>query len=266
MISQAIPISTSPGIPISSNSIRVEFQTLQSSSSGCCSTVPMECKIERRFPPLLQNVFSSMSWNDFCNQVDEAFEPFQRARKISNLLALLSFLVFIILVIVQIVIFVGITTQERNAHLQSIRFVPIFFIIAFVLVFILQCFRACWVTRLWKTTMERINHICTEYNHRYPNLYIRFRNSQYMTTSTHGHHHHTTAFPAYLEFELSSSPNNTVTVDTYSPYISTATTTLASHIPEGKSVAQRMADLESIRSVLSDQEYYQKRNEILSQV
>jgi hypothetical protein len=148
----AVPI---PSMASSPNSMRVEFETIRS-SSGPCATVGF--KIERRMPPSLQNYFSVMAFDDFCNQIDDAFFPFNKARNLSNILSLFSFLIFVILIMVQVLFFVGII----GGYSTTFRFIPIFFIIAFVLVLVIQCSRVCWITRHWNATVGKINSICID--------------------------------------------------------------------------------------------------------
>lgn len=215
----------------SSKSVRVNFETVR---SGCGPCASVKFKIERRFPLSLQSYLSQTNWDDFCDQVDNAFITFTRVILPFNMLGLVSFLVFSILVIIQVVI------ATKSSSEASLRFVPI--IIAFVLSTVLALAQYYLIAFRWSSMIDKINSICREFTTRYPSLYIRFRDVEYTAMAVYWN---SFIFPACIEFEFSSS---NVVVDgtvTIAPLTNTT----------GKTIEEKMADLESnIQKVLSDQE------------
>jgi len=255
-----------PTQPIASPStVRVEFENIRFSSTGLCSSGRL--KIDRRFPPNLQSYLSQTSWNDFCNQIDDAFLPLAKSQSKSCFLCLfVSFVILVPLIVVQILAFTG---KLRILPNSSIRVVPIFMIVGFFFVIIAACLLSCQHSRLLNEAMERANGICKDFSSRYSSINIHLREIRKTYTDSEGNQSERIA-GYFIEFMLLPSTTG-VGMDrefSYAPSM-VVQGTLATPVmnnPSGKTIEQRMADLESIRSVLTDEEYREKRNQILSQV
>lgn len=252
-----------PTQPIASPStVRVELENTRISTGLCV------LKIDRRFPPNLQSYLSQASWNDFCHQIDEAFLPLVKAQsKSCSLCLFVSFVILVPLIVVQILVFTGQLQITTNTGI--FRFFPIFIMVGGLYLIIAGCVLSCHSSRLWNEAVERVNGILKDFSSRYSSLNIHLREIRESYTDSDGDRRVRIA-GHYIEFELPSATgvgmDSTVS---YAPSMVVVQGTLATPVmnnPSGKTIEQRMADLESIRSLLSDQEYSEKRNQILSQV
>jgi len=277
MIAHPLPNSNFPPTATPNQLACVQFEVAR---SGCCfdpycSCWSFEIKLDGRIPLSLSNYLSQITWDDFCNQVNDVFLPYYKARLKASILMTISLLALVALIITQIGIYTGfvklrtVTDDEWSYSMDPVSAIPIFIIVAFVQLFFIICISMCLTARVFTSSVLRINGICSDFSSRLPNLHIRLRNQDnpnnfllVRPTSPYRDDdgvYHDAQYPAYIEFELSSSYSMAIdTTISYAPTLVTNTT--------GKSIAQRMADLESLRSVLSDQEYQQKRAEILSQI
>ena len=249
-----------PHTQSSPTATRVQF-----SISGCITT------IERRFPPSLHSYLPQMSWDDFCDQVDEALMPSNKAQRQAWSIGKCSIITFGIFVILQVIfyatLFTGHPLFPYMKENRILGFIPIYFMVGFlVFCFIIPWVSSCRLSVIQNSVIETLEGICKEYTARFPSLNIHYRHPIIEWEGSGDDARAVVKAHACIEFDISASTGYVNSTESFSPNLLMNTVAAPMLTTNVKTIAQRMAELESIRSILSDQEYKDKRDEIMSQV
>lgn len=206
---------------------------------------------------------SDYEWEEFCEEIDTAMKPANRIMMISLGFFGLVFITFIISFIVTFVSFGSGDPFSNNTPSFVIFALPAAMIGVCMLLF---CYAAVVSTK----ARGEIQSVCTSTSQRQPRLsfHVRYERSysSYHSHHHHGHHHHSSRTTQYIEVSIDQN-QVTIPIGTATEAdIMLGTTNVTTSTGAGTSAADRLAELENVRHLLSPAEYDAKRAEIVSQL
>jgi len=247
---------------MATNSARVDFDGLYSGAGLCQKFTPVQ--INRTFPAILNGHLSMHTWNEFCNRVDEALVPANKAKKRLGVGIKLFFGLSFTLVLVQIL-------------LISVDMGPSIPFLFFFAVAILMLSFSCLTAKMACSTsgaFEEVKRVCTEMSNRYPDVSINVRDQfvgPYILTTGPSSDVHTitntrtgVSSMHYIEVSVSSSGDASEPTFNLSTMENGLNFNNGSGISSQKSIAQRLEELDKARLHLTDKEYLDKRQAILA--
>lgn len=267
------------------SSCRIELQGQTTSSFNVSSTV----SIDRSIPALLGDRMSNQEWISFCDNVDQALEPAQTIRK---QLACCTFLS----VAASIGIFIAIAVMGATGRIFSIGsgggFNPVY-IVLFIAFIVAPTSIQCYIIKKRSEGLSKVyddlRTVINAESSKRSDISFHLREDtsvRYYSSSTSNTHRLHTSTIYYIECNVrlagaGHSSNDGGNAFQHIPTVaspvvmsslfdsisgggggnSSATTMAKSG---GKSTLERLQELEGIKSLISEEEYNNKRNAILS--
>lgn len=230
-------------------------------------------KIDRSFPGILADKMSNSAWLAFCDEVDTVLEPLtpmkQKVKRRLILTTVASIGLFAALAIM------GATGSVITSSGVSPVFIG-FFIACAVVPMAFQCSTMRTVMSQTTRIMENLQRVLNTESAKRSDVSFHIRTERYYT----GNHRNSTG-TNYIECSVGSTVipmgggNSNYSNDAAStpvvamPVFSSTFENLASAPPatapysNGRSVAERLQELEGIRSLISTEEYSSKKKAIL---
>ena len=230
-------------------------------------------KIDRSFPGILADKMSNSAWLAFCDEVDTVLEPLtpmkQKVKRRLILTTVASIGLFAALAIM------GATGSVITSSGVSPVFIG-FFIACAVVPMAFQCSTMRTVMSQTTRIMENLKRVLNTESAKRSDVSFHIRTERYYT----GNHRNSTG-TNYIECSVGSTVipmgggNSNYSNDAAStpvvamPVFSSTFENLASAPPatapysNGRSVAERLQELEGIRSLISTEEYSSKKKAIL---
>uniref|UniRef100_A0A7S1BK59 Uncharacterized protein n=1 Tax=Corethron hystrix TaxID=216773 RepID=A0A7S1BK59_9STRA len=243
------------------------------SSGGGFSNWKQMCRIGRTKPAIIDHYMSGTEWTEFCDDIDEALEPLNRASKYSTIAFFVAFVSAIISMI-----FFAITIFSKQKDLMPSfdgtsfddnfgsfdddfgppRGIFYGFGIIFVTVIISVAF-TCNTGYKWQKSSEDIEEICAETSERQPRLSFHVRFERYYTFHGDEAKSHVNQ---YIEVLINQQGMHTE-LEPVAPYAPASSPYVVAAIPDD-TVQQRLKELEEVKHLLTEIEYSDKRTEILT--
>ena len=233
---------------------------IECNSSSCCDFSPSNT-LQRSMPAVMDGHFTSHQWTTFCEEIDEALTPVNKAARclrIFNLIALAAFLGCFLSVFAAIG---GVMTGGASSNTGFPNAVFAAFIAAFSINLVGSCVTISYSNSRRQEAIAEMNRVCEETSRLHPGLSFHSRKD----TQLHGSGRRLRArMYYYIEVSVATSTNNSssvpVALATYTPE------TFAIAGSQTKTPAQRMEELETMRQFLSQEEYDRKKAEIVASV
>lgn len=252
--------------------------------------------IDRTKPAILDPYMPVNDWNTFCDEIDQALHPMAIAMKIVMVAFGLSFVSVLLVVVTG---FLSFGNFDATISPFTFMFIPFIFMLLAMGAMCYQMYRAhttlSEIQKICAETSQRQPNLSfhVRYEYRYSHSYNYYgRRPNYVYGhhhahhyNPHGHHSHarttnyievsinTTGDVATGEAEIAVEPAvaTPVVVDKVDPIYVPATATAPVEDPYStlesgtkKSAKQRLEDLEKTKDLLTDEEYKEKRKEILA--
>uniref|UniRef100_A0A7S1BJY7 Uncharacterized protein n=1 Tax=Corethron hystrix TaxID=216773 RepID=A0A7S1BJY7_9STRA len=218
--------------------------------------------IGRTKPAIIDHYMSGTEWTEFCDDIDEALEPLNRASKYSAIAFLLTFVSTIISMSVYMI---TMFSKTFGTSLDDDFGPPrgqnlIFYVIGiiFVTVIISAAFN-CNTGYKWQKSSEDIEEICAETSERQPRLSFHVRFERYYTFHGGDAKSHVNQ---YIEVLINQQGMHTE-LEPVAPYAPASSPYVVAAIPDD-TVQQRLKELEEVKHLLTEIEYSDKRTEILT--
>ena len=191
--------------------------------------------VDRTKPAILENYMSDIAWNKFCDDIDRSMQSFSGNGK-----RLAAFIVFTFIAFGAVVAlsFSGLFGDSNTL----LYVVPAVAFPTFIVMVSLTMKRQ-------KRMKAEIQQVLEDTSRTQPQLSFHWREE-------YGWDGGDRRWNSYIEVSISGGAGN--------PYTSQASPFVASSAP--KDVATRLQDLEKVKHLLSDQEYEDKRRDILNDV
>ena len=192
--------------------------------------------VDRTKPAILENYMSDMAWNKFCDDIDRSMQSISGSGKIIFGFTIFTFVVFGAAMALS---FSGLLGDSGTYIfiLPALSF-PAFFVMVFL------------TMKRQKQMKAEVQQVLEDTSRTQPQLSFHWR-EEYGYSSGGNRRYN-----PYIEVSISGGAVN--------PYTSQASPFVASSAP--KDVATRLQDLEKVKHLLTDQEYEDKRRDILNDV
>ena len=217
------------------SSTRIDLRT--NATSGCLSNVKM-FEIERTMPAVMDGYMMSHEWQEFCDRVDSAMEPMAKTAKIAMISFWLCFLGGVVAVAVFFTLFWKGDVSTSLFPDLLIVVVPVV-VMSFVVTAI-----SCYGSVIGQRVKQSIIQICEDTSNRNSSLSVHFREETYVVGSGDNR---STKSNWYIEVSIKQDAVSAVGVPS-------------------ESAVKRLEDLEAVRSMLSPEEYDEKRARILEKL
>lgn len=225
--------------------MRIDFKSGEGDDGRVLAMV-----IDRTFPAGLNGLMSTNTWNNFCDQVDTANEPLNKAFKMTMKRPLLFFGVPIVAFAIMLVLAIFV-----NPLLAVGLFGGLFVLLAGVAFFTFSSkFKVVLEAR------KELESVCENTSKQYSDISFHVRNER----TWNGHNRRSTLI-TYIEVITSNNtgPSDQAFDSTYSAFpIGVGAASAAN----GKSAAERLTELETVKDIISTEEYERKKQAILSDI
>ena len=235
--------------------------------------------IDRTMPVILRGHMSAEDWTDFCNQHDEVAIPSVSSRSLSSFPAFPFVMIFIVAIVTLVISF----RREATRDLWNTSFsvgIPIgMFLLMGTLISSSICFMIV-TSRESEKFIAALKRFCEETSNKQSSLTFHFKSESFITPSGSDRHKIRTADKYYIEVCIAETTVDASPIASYyDPEIAIASAPL--HISATKyyepalamssseashSAAERLQELEKIKSLLTEKEYEQKRDDIIAAV
>ena len=222
--------------------------------------------IDRTKPAALQSYMDDKDWKEFCKKVDVALEPTNLATRISKGTIGATFLIFLIIIVIFVV---GTTTcfgnhsGYNNGGPIDCGPNPALFFVPVVMIFV-SAATFCYAAIVAAGVQREIQRICEETSSRQPQLSFHVRYERHYYRSRGEHRSSTTQY-----IEVSINRNNNSPPDTAT--LIQPAVPMGDDIPIANAVAlsvgspaERLAELEKMKQLITGTEFEAKRAEILA--
>ena len=240
-------------------------------------------KVSRTMPALLNGHMTDIQWNQLCDRLDEALQPLAKAKRIQVILSGITASLFVLFMIIPILMY---SNVDADTNFDK------WFILFLVgpLVLILGSVAAnMWNKKHTASARNALTAVCEEESRKSPQMsfHVRFEYAGHSSFRNNRHHHTITAYNyVSLHTRYKSLLVSAIGAFTHSwrqievSVASTAVPAQATIVPTsvwsdpeyaisgatGKSSADRLGELETIRSYLTEEEYQRTRQEILASI
>ena len=234
-----------------SSSVRIELIGLGSQG---CGTTPVT--IDRTLPASLEPLISNSEWNRFCDYMDRALKPIegikQRASRLMLIAVCASFFIFALIAIL------GGSLFKNNGNIF-----PVFAVLGILFIAIPAFMSFC----TWKVTEKEMNSVIQDVQ--------RVLNDESIRRSNISFHWREEVYDNYVYTRDVHDQRRTRTTHYYIEcIIATATVPMGVAVPVqanvidasaiGKTTKERLQELEDAKTMLTKEEYKQKKSEILA--
>lgn len=250
---------------------------------GACDS--SDATVARAIPAILEGRLSNSQWNKFCDDLDEALKPAAKMRKVmlGGMIALP--ITFFVLTGISFYTF----TKSSGFGPSVLMFPMIIGAAMFAGIGILMCVAA----KSKNSISTGLRNVCDDTSaHPGVSFHVRYE-SRLWSSPNFGHHHHDhfghhyqnhnhhVSTEQYIEVNIADATNNNVEVPTATatiahaiPFPSAPPKTKTNYDPEialgsgeeKKPPAERMRELNRMKSLLTEEEYQRKGAEIMSDV
>ena len=229
---------------------------------------------------------NQFAWNSFCEKMDEALKPIQKAKKVMVVGIGSTMAAALVLIVVGFVSFAVLGSKSVSSFGSSpspaLGMIP--FGIGMLLMIAGSCGSSVYASRKSGEARNEMKKVCEETSAMHPGISFHIRDQMvFMGYSRRNYGNNNNGYGGYNSgYDANYSHTNYIEVyvtDGTAPAATTATgvyippTSMPSAPPvvaavaEGiKSPQERMRELEGMRSMLTEDEYQAKRAEILSDV
>mmetsp|Transcript_10940 Transcript_10940/g.19822 ORF Transcript_10940/g.19822 Transcript_10940/m.19822 type:complete len:223 (+) Transcript_10940:194-862(+) len=210
-------------------------------ASGCCPN-PNMFAIERTMPAVMNGYVYMISheWEEFCNRVNDALERMAKASRIAMYTFWFNALACIVAVAVFMAVFLNHNIYDIGLSLLPIVIVPVVVVVSFI-----GTGTSCYWAVIGQRVKQSIIPICEDTSNGNSSLSFHFREETYVT--------------GYGD-NRSSKCNWYIDIS-----ISQDAVAAAVGAPS-ESAAKRLEDLEAVKSMLSPEEYDEKRARIVAEL
>lgn len=229
-----------------------------------CIQILQQTKVDRMMPGVLSDYMSSYEWNTFCDSIDRALEPMQAVRtKMMWRNAFVGFMYLIIMITIPVMMMKNpyfIYPGEPGFIIFCVLF-PICIVFSFITAFRYGLSKIESIVKDLELVIETENAKRSDVKFALKDNYMVGANTSQRRTSF-----------SHIECTI---PGLDIPMGNVIP---PADNNLFGRLPvfgtnqpispgvDGKSAAERLADLNQMKPMLTDEEYNQKRNEILASV
>ena len=237
---------------------------LSNKGRGCTP----DAGIDRTMPAIMSPYMNDYQWNEFCDKIDGALRPIKRLAKLTMMGFGASFLISIA---VFFAFFFSVHKSFSDSPFDEDNTGPPKIALLFILPVLSIILSACsmfYVSAKAQQVLRDIEQICEATSAAQPQLsfHVRYERSLYRT----GHDDYNSRTTQYIEVSILQSTvvvpmgSNPIAVGVATP-VTTATNTYGgNNNPSSNTVAERLAELDKVKNILSQQEYDSKRAEILA--
>jgi len=224
--------------------ITINGQNTVGVNSAC---IDNSVTIDKTFPPILVNRLSASSYSSFCDEIDRVLEPMSKITKDLAVTNLVTFVIFI----GALALFLVITLMDFFE--TFIRLILIFGICA--LGSILSIYGRKLFASRQQDVINNLEQVCTRKSTESQQISFQLNTNQTFEGFTRRGRARINSLRV-LSISINVSPNAAAAaMDGFATTIMT---------PGGTSTAQRLQELEGIKSVITEQEYQEKRRAILN--
>ena len=249
-----------------STSCRIDFTGQQ---GGLCVSEPI--RVSRVEPAALSQHMSSTAWNSFADQIDAALEPLDKIKHIARVATFVFIAGFLCFMILPFVSFA--TSDPWSGSSTGPTF--LLFLIGPLILMGGMVATQCFAASRGRAAMREVEAVCEDISKQYSALsfHVRFEYfvyrryggyNSYGNNHTTYHHGGTSSYTTnYIEVNIADVEARGVTRGDMG--IASAPPLITASVVGGaeRSAAERLAELDNIRGMLSDEEYDRKRKEIL---
>jgi len=212
--------------------------------------------IDRAKPSILNPYMQDHEWEAFCDDIDAAMESVAKAMKCAMIFFGMTFATFCLVFLITFVVGFLLRSFITGAFFV-LPVVSMFLAIGSILNAAAKSSKA----------LGDMNRICKEASDRHPSLTFRVRYERYhygYSFRTSGRRHPRTQTDHYIEVSVAEE----AVVPTVQAVVLPTEPISASAVEEGtaQTAQERMNDLESVKHLLSDEEYERKRAEIIASI
>ena len=220
---------------------------IECNSSSCCDFSPSNT-LQRSMPAVMDGHFTSHQWTTFCEEIDEALTPVNKAARCSRIFNWIAIAAFLGCFLSTFAVIGGVMTGAA-------------FIAAFAINIVGSLTTKSYTNSRRQEAIAEMNRVCEDTSRLHPGLSFHPRKD----TQLHGSGRRLRArMYYYIEVSVATSTSNSssppVALATYTPE------TFAIAGSQTKTPAQRMEELETMRQFLSQEEYDRKKAEIVASV
>jgi len=258
---------------------RIDFEWTIGEGGGCCGSASATKTVQRAMPAVLDGRFTLAQWNTFCDQLDEALMPLNKsAKKVGK---------GKITCVVYLVLFGLLFLSIELGWLYRPGFIIWRYIIFGMLIIIMlvqSYYSGNKVSRYTKESVDGIARVCQDTSLLYPEISFDVRHETmvvgWVTTSrlsvfyidayVSGVNYKSAAATSFVQaFPAPTAPGASLNLGTVKDTEAFPAPTDLGTSPLAQSSttpAQRMKELDSMKSFLSESEYEAKRAEIMLSV
>lgn len=219
--------------------------------------------IDRTKPAVLEPYMNNKDWEEFCQKVDVALEPTNLATRISRGTFCATFLIFFIVLILSVVRTKTCFDNHSGYNSRGPNDCgpdSALFVLPVVMIFVSTA--AFCVSAVVATVVQReIQRICQDASRRQPQLsfHVRYERHYYRRDRR-------SSTTQYIEVSMDGNnpPDTTVSTRTVIPMGDAVP--IASAVVTDGSPAERLAELEKMKHLITPKEFETKRAEILASV
>ena len=215
--------------------------------------------IDRTMPAVMSPYMSNYQWVGFCDKIDEAMAPINKLGKLTMIGFAVTFAVF---ALVMIITFTSVSTgfDDDDNFGSGGPNVFVFFALPAAAI-VLTGGLSCYTGYKAQQVLLEIEDICKETSAAHPRLSFHVR-YDYHYRRNHNNHHSSSTSTQYIEVSICQDTTAMSTAVAAEPVV--AGVPLVESTTTNLSPAERLAELEKVRHILSQEEYDNKRAEILA--
>jgi len=237
----------------------------QTDGSFFCGNNVVDITIDRTFPAILDGRLSITAWTEFCDQVDNTLRPVSDIkRRLGKSMKIFPVFMCIPFFIVPVIIF---TSDFYAENFWLFYLIPVFSIALFV---VYGCYMKKIMNELF-AILEDLKRVCADTSNRYSDVSFHVREEFVYTGGRRS------TKLNYIQV-LTSGPSasmmenghiNPAVPVTATPVFNSTFNALAGNTGNGvtpgnsKSTVERLQELDSIKSIISAEEYERKKKQIL---
>lgn len=249
-------------------------------SNGC----RQELSVSRSMPAIMENQMNQILWNQFCDEVDEALEPVNKAKKRLMTIMKLCGIFDVSMIILSFALFMSSFNNSSSSSGGSAAFLP--FVFAVLSVFVMIPVNMWWAVKFSNQGLADLGKVCDKASAQNPGISFHVREEQHLRTQGNdvrvGRSNYIEVCVksdamtgTILPGEMQSTPIAKAmaigpvasSVPAFNPAVVAAQPELDIESGTGKkSAAERMRSLDEMKGLLTEEEYQRKRAEILSDI
>ena len=244
-----------------STSCRIDFTGQQ---GGLCVSEPI--RVSRVQPAPLSQHMSSTAWNSFCDQIDKALEPLDKIKHIARIATFVFIAGFLCFMIIPFVSFA--TSDPWSGSSTGPTF--LLFLIGPLILMGGMVATQCFAASRGRAAMREVEAVCEDISKQYSALSFHVRFEYFVYRRYGGYNSYGNNHTTYHHGGTSTHTTNFIEVNIADVeargdmgIASAPPLVTASVVGGAERTAERLAELDNIRGMLSDEEYDRKRKEIL---